>query len=65
MNSCQKDKPRAPDGRSINFVDKPQCPTGRVKMAIDADKLDQEADAEYARLMGMEPQAPVSQQEQD
>ena len=34
-------------------------------MAIDADKLDQEADAEYARLMGMEPQAPVSQQEQD
>ncbi len=34
-------------------------------MAIDADKLDQEADAEYARLMGMEPQAPVSPQEQD
>ena len=34
-------------------------------MAIDADKLDQEADAEYAKLMGQETQAPVSQKEQD
>ncbi|MFK0570019.1 hypothetical protein [Endozoicomonas sp.] len=45
-------------------MDKPKRPTRRMKMAIDADQLDSDTDAELAALMGKALNAPVSYDEQ-